>query len=89
MSGDINSLNLSCLHLTSSNNQRLVSGMITSLHSKYMTSGYHHGMQIPVGGKELIAYTDFGLSREIVSKICDKFNSGALLYVSEKMGILP
>ena len=28
-----------CLHLTSSNDQRLVLGMITSLRSKYLTSG--------------------------------------------------
>ena len=35
-----------CLHLTSSNEQRYVPGMITSLRSKYMTSGYHHGRLI-------------------------------------------
>ena len=35
-----------CLHLTSSNDQRYVPGMITSLRSKYMTSGYHHGRLI-------------------------------------------
>ena len=31
------------LDLTSSNDQRYMRGMITSLRSKYMTSGYHHG----------------------------------------------
>ena len=36
----------SCLHLTSSNDQRYVLGMITSLRSKYMTSGYNHGRLI-------------------------------------------
>ena len=35
-----------CLHLTSSNDQRLMPGMITPLSSKYMTSGYHHGRLI-------------------------------------------
>ena len=32
-----------CLHPTSSNEQCLVPGMITSLHSKCMTSSYHGG----------------------------------------------
>ena len=32
-----------CLHLASSNDQRLVLGMITSLHSTYKTSCYYHG----------------------------------------------
>ena len=35
-----------CLHLTSSNDQSYVPGMITSLRSKYMTSGYHDGRLI-------------------------------------------
>ena len=35
-----------CFHLTSSNDQRLVPGMINSLRSKCMTSGYHHGRLI-------------------------------------------
>ena len=35
-----------CLHQTSSVVQRYVLGMITSLRSKYMTSGYHHGRLI-------------------------------------------
>ena len=35
-----------CLHLTSSHVQCYVPGMITSLRSKYMTFGYHHGRLI-------------------------------------------
>ena len=38
--------------------------MIISLCSKYMTSDYHHGRQV-------IAYADFGISWQIVFKICD------------------
>ena len=60
-----------CLHLMSSNGQCLVLGMISSLCSKYMTSGNHYGRLITVGRKELIAYADFGLSWQKVSRICD------------------
>ena len=48
--------------------------MMASLHSKYTTSGCQSGGQITmaVSGKELITYK-LGLSRQIVSQICDEW----------------
>ena len=60
-----------CLHLTSSNDQHLVQGMITSFHSKCMTSGYHHDWLITSWRDGAYAYADFGLSQQIASWICD------------------
>ena len=39
------------LHLTSCNEQCLLPGMITPLHSKYMPSSYHHARQITSWGE--------------------------------------
>ena len=36
-----------------------------------MTSVYHHGRLITVGGKEIIAYADFGFLQQISFQICD------------------
>ena len=50
--------------------QLLVPGMITSLRSKCMTSGCHHGRLITSWReKELTAYADFGLSQFDLGRI--------------------
>ena len=60
-----------CLHLTSSNDQSLVPGMITSLRSNYMTSGYHHDRLITSWQERAYRICRIWLSRQIASQICD------------------
>ena len=63
-----------CLHMMSPNEQGLMSGIITSLHSKYMTSSFH-GRQITSWRESVlnIALTDYGFSWQIMFQICDKY----------------
>ena len=61
-----------CCHLTSSNDQCLVLGMITSFHSKYTILGYHLGRQITSWQERAYHICSFALSRQIVSRICNK-----------------
>ena len=76
-----------CLHLISSNDKCLVSGMITSLHSRYMTSGYHHDRQITSWGER--AYQGKTCSKYLIYIIAScKISIYQLVSVAEQAGLI-
>ena len=62
--------------------------MITSLRSKYMTSGYHHGRLITSWRERAYRMNaDFRLSRQKMSEICDNIKYQSSVYGSFVWGI--
>ena len=60
-----------CLHLTSSNDQCLLPGMITSLRSKFMTFSFHHSRLITSWWERVYRICRLWVITANASRICD------------------